>query len=74
MQINVNVQVGEGDDFTTDPNLAARLVLEALGGDTEKDSCHLSVTTLSPPGVAGVASTAPSPDSEGIGPPPEPEE
>lgn len=45
MQVNLNVMLAEGDSLTMSAEEVATKVLEALGGDQEKDHCTVSVST-----------------------------
>ena len=62
MQITTTVRLDVDDRFTLTPDEAAHAVLEALHGDTTKDTC--TVTVAMPTGVT-------QPDSETLLPPPE---
>lgn len=45
MQVNLNVMLAEGESLPMSAEEVATKVLEALGGDQEKDHCTVSVST-----------------------------
>ena len=56
MQVMVNVQLDEGEQFAQSAEEAAGAVLEAVGGDPDTDVCsvHLSTVTFGQAGNVAV--------------------
>jgi len=56
MQITSMVQLGDGETFPHTAEAAAQLILDALGGDSNKDHSSVSVSMMPSTGEAGKAS------------------
>jgi len=53
MQVSVTINLGPDDTFTTEPIEVAQNVLEAVGGDPNKDVCYASIMASPVTGQAG---------------------
>jgi hypothetical protein len=61
VNIQVSVELGDGDAFAYTPDAAATQVLAALGGNPTNDYCTCVVQMRPTAGDAGTAPTPPDP-------------
>jgi hypothetical protein len=53
MQVSVTINLGTDDIFNTEPIEVAQKILEAVGGDPNKDVCYTSIMAAPVTGQAG---------------------